>query len=48
MRKPGSSGGPKTDDPASDKLEDVPFTTLRDAPFAPPTLAESFNLFATV
>lgn len=30
-------------------LGDVPFTTLRDAPFAHPTLAESFNnLFATV
>lgn len=30
-------------------LGDVPFTTLRDAPFAHPTLAESFNnLFAAV
>jgi pyruvate/2-oxoglutarate dehydrogenase complex dihydrolipoamide dehydrogenase (E3) component len=30
-------------------LGDVPFTVLRDAPFAHPTLAESFNnLFATV
>ncbi len=30
-------------------LGDVPFTTLRDAPFAHPTLAESFNnLFAAI
>lgn len=30
-------------------LGDLPFTLLRDAPFAHPTLAESFNnLFATI
>jgi pyruvate/2-oxoglutarate dehydrogenase complex dihydrolipoamide dehydrogenase (E3) component len=30
-------------------LGDIPFTTLRDAPFAHPTLAESFNnLFAVL